>query len=96
LNDAALSLNQEFTNKVYDEIPPSEFDRVVNSLDGLNRSVHDLNQYHNLSARSERQIPNLGSRIQQVVPAEYGIYSSYEEAQSYEYFDPRLVFGEDL
>lgn len=96
LNDAALSLNQEFTNKVYDEIPPSEFDRVVGSLDGLNRSVHDLNQYHNLSARSERQIPNLGSRIQQAVPAEYGIYSSYEEAQSYEYFDPRAVFGEDL
>ncbi len=96
INSSVLSLNQELTNRVWDKVSDNDFGRVVSALDGLNRTVHNLNEYHNLSAKTERQIPNIGGRLSEILPAEYGIFSSYDEAESYAYFDPREVFGEDF
>lgn len=96
INGSVLALNQELGYRLWDKISDNDFVRVADSLNDLNGAVHDLNEYYNLSAKTERRIPNLGGSLTRIVPAEYGIYSSYEEAQSYEYFSARKIFGEDF
>lgn len=95
LNDSTVELNSEMTSKTRDKV--SNYDKVVGVLDKLNEAVHNANQYYNLSVPNNKKIPNLGKKINQKVPAEYGIKDNYEEANDYQYFQyiKDLLFGGD-
>jgi len=74
LNDRVVELNNEIHDKI---------DNIAEPLNELNYRMHQLNSTFNLSS-TDKQIPDLSSRLSESLPADTDIYVDYETLYSLE------------
>lgn len=93
LNLEVVNLNEQISTTILNEAYNLNLkDRFRKRTNRMNREVHALNSYYNLSAKSGKKIPHLGGSIAGAVPnyADYEIETDYETYDSYASYDSEI------
>jgi len=98
LNLEVINLNEQISTKILNAAyNPNLKDRMRKRTNKMNREVHTLNSFYNLSAKSNRKIPHLGGSIAGTIPdyAKYELETDFENYESYNDFDSSYYEQDD-